>query len=185
MDVRANLISVAAEFAALGLEVIFTGGSSISEYLDAELPESVRPTIDVDVVVNIATRRQFYEFMARLDEAMWGHPQMEGDAPIGRRRTPGGILVDVIPVSDVALGFTNRWYAEGLNRTWTRDGTVRLFPVDVLIASKLEAFASRGRGDWFGSHDIEDVVTVIEGRSTISPTCPRLQRRSEKHSQAG
>jgi len=34
------------------------------------------------------------------------------------------------------------------------------------LATKLEAFADRGRGDFLG-HDLEDVIAVIDGRPSI------------------
>jgi hypothetical protein len=34
------------------------------------------------------------------------------------------------------------------------------------LATKLEAFANRGRGD-FLSHDLEDAIAVVDGRPTI------------------
>ena len=30
-----------------------------------------------------------------------------------------------------------------------------------------EAFSGRGRGDYAGSHDLEDLLTVIDGRAAI------------------
>jgi hypothetical protein len=35
------------------------------------------------------------------------------------------------------------------------------------VATKLEAFKGRGRGDYSGSHDLEDLVAVIDGRDDI------------------
>jgi hypothetical protein len=35
------------------------------------------------------------------------------------------------------------------------------------IATKPEAFKSRGRGDYNNSHDLEDLLTVIDGREAI------------------
>jgi hypothetical protein len=35
------------------------------------------------------------------------------------------------------------------------------------LATKLEAFSDGRRGDIFASHDIEDIVAVIDGRMTI------------------
>ncbi len=31
-------------------------------------------------------------------------------------------------------------------------------------ATKLETFAGRGNGDYLGSHDLEDLITVVDGR---------------------
>src|SRR5262249_56942500 len=43
-----------------------------------------------------------------------------------------------------------------------RIGTPALF-----IATKLEAFRGRGRGDVFASHDLEDIIAVVDGRPEI------------------
>lgn len=36
------------------------------------------------------------------------------------------------------------------------------------VATKLDAFKGRGGGDFLGSHDLEDVVSVVDGRETLS-----------------
>ena len=36
------------------------------------------------------------------------------------------------------------------------------------LASKLEAFHDRGAGDVYGSHDLEDVLTLIDGRAELA-----------------
>jgi len=35
------------------------------------------------------------------------------------------------------------------------------------IATKLDAFAERGKGDYLESHDLEDVLSVVDGRPEI------------------
>ena len=35
------------------------------------------------------------------------------------------------------------------------------------LATKIEAFKGRGRGDFLASHDLEDLIFVIDGRSAI------------------
>lgn len=35
------------------------------------------------------------------------------------------------------------------------------------LATKIEAFKGRGRRDFWASHDLEDLIFVIDGRSTI------------------
>ena len=36
--------------------------------------------------------------------------------------------------------------------------------VDVLMATKLEGFKGRGESDWYGSQDLEDIITLVDGR---------------------
>jgi hypothetical protein len=35
------------------------------------------------------------------------------------------------------------------------------------VATKLEAFKGRGCGDFFGSHDLEDLIAVVDGRASL------------------
>jgi hypothetical protein len=44
---------------------------------------------------------------------------------------------------------------------------IRVISPPYFIATKLEAFRSRGRGDYANSHDLEDLLTVIDGREVI------------------
>ena len=37
----------------------------------------------------------------------------------------------------------------------------------LFLATKLEAFEDRGKGDFYGSHDLEDIITLLDGRATI------------------
>lgn len=42
--------------------------------------------------------------------------------------------------------------------------SIRLISAPVLIATKLEAFADRGHGDFLAGHDLEDITTIADGR---------------------
>ena len=44
---------------------------------------------------------------------------------------------------------------------------LRIISAPYFLATKLEAFNSRGEGDFAASHDLEDVVAVIDGRENI------------------
>jgi hypothetical protein len=44
---------------------------------------------------------------------------------------------------------------------------IRVVTAPYFLATKLEAFRGRGRGDYANSHDLEDLLTVIDGRETI------------------
>ncbi len=37
----------------------------------------------------------------------------------------------------------------------------------MFLATKLEAFKDRGNEDYLGSHDLEDIIAVIDGREEI------------------
>ncbi|MBK6938640.1 MAG: hypothetical protein IPH13_00325 [Planctomycetes bacterium] len=45
--------------------------------------------------------------------------------------------------------------------------SIRVITAPCFLATKLEAFANRGHGDFVASHDLEDIVEVVNGRPTI------------------
>jgi hypothetical protein len=44
---------------------------------------------------------------------------------------------------------------------------MNLISAPAFLATKLEAFDSRGGGDMVASHDFEDIINIVEGRSTL------------------
>ena len=50
--------------------------------------------------------------------------------------------------------------------SWARE-TIRLISAPAFLATKLEAFATRGRGDLTSSHDLEDIINLLDGRLGI------------------
>ena len=55
----------------------------------------------------------------------------------------------------------------GRPSTWTADLEVRAITPLYFVATKLEAFAGRGRGDYQASHDLEDVLSVLAGLDSL------------------
>ncbi|MDZ4863812.1 MAG: hypothetical protein SGJ01_10290 [Gemmatimonadota bacterium] len=49
----------------------------------------------------------------------------------------------------------------------TTDLSIRIAAAPAYLATKWAAFDGRGRGDHVGSHDIEDIITVVAGREEI------------------
>lgn len=75
-----------------------------------------------------------------------------------------------MPVDEHVLGFSNRWYPaaiETAHRLQIAGREVRVVTPALFIATKLEAFHGRGRGDVVASHDLEDIVAVLDGRPEI------------------
>jgi Nucleotidyl transferase AbiEii toxin, Type IV TA system len=50
-------------------------------------------------------------------------------------------------------------------RTLPSGATIRAATPPFLLATKLEAFADRGRGDPIASRDLEDIVTLLDTRA--------------------
>ena len=45
--------------------------------------------------------------------------------------------------------------------------TIQVITAPYFVATKLGAFYGRGKGDFLSSHDLEDVITVMDGRPTL------------------
>jgi predicted nucleotidyltransferase len=79
---------------------------------------------------------------------------------------------DVIPTKEVVLGFANRWYPQAAQRaeqhTLPSGAVIRVVTPPFFIGTKLEAFYDRGNGDYGSSHDMEDIVTVVDGRAELA-----------------
>jgi predicted nucleotidyltransferase len=44
---------------------------------------------------------------------------------------------------------------------------IRVVTAPYFCATKLEAFRGRGKGDYLASHDLEDLITVVDGRPEL------------------
>lgn len=149
-------------------EVVFVGAATLVIWITDEARPSPRPTVDVDVVVEVLTRGEFNEFEQRLRDRGFRDDQ----SMIGRFRFPGrDLLLDAIPADASLLGFKNRWQRESLGAAleWElpSGATIKVLPAVNLLATKLEAFAGRGRRDYLASKDFEDVVALVDGRPEL------------------
>jgi predicted nucleotidyltransferase len=164
-----TLERVANRLGALRWEVVFVGGA-VSDLLisDPGAPPP-RMTGDIDAVVGVTSLPDYYEFSRKLKAAGFVEDRSP-DAPVCRWLVDG-TKVDLMPSDASVLGFSNRWYADTLRHARTTrlpGGTeVRVITGPYFIATKLEAFSGRGRGDHAASHDIEDVIAVIDGRPEL------------------
>jgi hypothetical protein len=81
------------------------------------------------------------------------------------------LILDVMPAEARFLGFVNRWHAEalrhGVDRALPSGATIRAVSPPYLVATKIEAFRSRGAGDHLVSRDLEDVVSLTDGRAEL------------------
>jgi predicted nucleotidyltransferase len=163
--------AVEAVARALGEErgrVVFVGGT-VAALFALEGGVDVRPTDDVDCVVDVTTLAEYYAFVDRL-RALGFQPCVEEGAPLCRQ-VVSGVRVDVMGTADTALGPTNRWYAAAVaaaDRVLVgAECEVLVIAPLYFVATKLEAFRSRGRGDFVESHDLEDVLTVVAGLAVL------------------
>jgi hypothetical protein len=129
----------------------------------------LRVTYDVDVVAEVSTLMGYHALEERI-AAQGFKRDVSPDAPVCRWRL-GNVLVDLMPSEERVLGFANRWYplavATATPVKLPSGVKIRLIAAPAFLATKFEAFASRGGGDMMSSHDFEDIINVLAGRPGI------------------
>jgi len=163
-----RLREVAQALKPLNQKVVFVGGATIALYGNPDTAFEVRPTDDIDVVVELATYGSFAKLEERLREIGFVN---ETEAKVVCRYKIRGIIVDIMPTDPKVIGFSNQWYPEGFSNAILYDLTERqsiyIFSLEYLVATKLEAFFSRGKTDFLFSRDFEDLVYLFENAEGI------------------
>lgn len=154
---------------SLSEEMVFLGGCATGLLLTDPAAPPVRTTLDVDVIVEVKSYLDYQKLGKKLRGKGFREDSTPG-APLCRWRS-GKLILDVMPTNEQILGFGNRWYGSAIDnavrRTLPTGDKIRMVSSPYFIATKIEAFDGRGEGDYLGSHDIEDIVAVLDGRREI------------------
>lgn len=149
-------------------ELVFVGGCTTGLLVVDPAAVGIRPTKDVDAITDVGSYAEYTKLSDRLRELGLTEDYSEG-APICRWRRDD-LLIDVMPTDERILGFSNRWYMPALASSQPMEiAELRLRVVTAVyfLAMKLQAFHGRGDDDVMSSHDLEDLITVIDGRPEI------------------
>ncbi|MBI5331701.1 MAG: hypothetical protein HZB71_13955 [Betaproteobacteria bacterium] len=170
LDPNVQLVEVVAR--ALGElcdELVLVGGCAAGLLCTSPQAPPPRVTYDVDVIAEVAALSGYHALEKQF--ALRGFARdMSPDAPICRWRI-GHVEVDLMPSDERILGFSNRWYAAAIataTEMLLPSGTrIRLIAAPAFLATKFEAFTTRGGSDLLSSHDFEDIINVLDGRPGI------------------
>jgi hypothetical protein len=105
---RDLLVRVVSRLEPLLDELVFVGGQVTELHITDPIAEHVRPTDDVDVICEVASRSEYYYLGQRLKKLGFTEDVTEG-APICRWRA-GEDVVDVMPTDEEILRFKSAWY---------------------------------------------------------------------------
>jgi len=164
----AALRSVADRLDRLQLDYAFVGGAVVNLLLDDAGSTPARPTEDIDVIIEVVTTKSYSDLEARLRSLEFDHDMQPG-APLCRW-TLKSLKVDIMPTEGTFLGLNTAWFKEVLETATERafgSTLLRLVSPVAFLATKYTAFLDRGKGDFYRSHDLEDLLTVIDGRANI------------------
>jgi hypothetical protein len=148
--------------------IVFVGGCATGLLITDPAAAPIRPTLDVDAIVELASYADLIALEEQLQHLGFQHAVAEG-APVCRW-IQEELVLDLMPTDPAILGFSNRWYRQALQEAAVaRVGNyqIRLITAPCFLATKLEAFHGRGRWDYRMSRDIEDIIAVLDGRPEI------------------
>ena len=159
---------------ALGDELLarvaFVGGSTTALLItDPITRQAVRFTEDVDLIVHVDGLAGWHQWQRELNAR--GFTQHMGDDTICRMRL-GNLKIDLMPDDANILGFSNRWYRSAIENAepcpLSESITIKLLSPVYFIATKLEAWRGRGNNDPMRSHDLEDIINLVDGREELA-----------------
>jgi hypothetical protein len=173
---------VARKLGPLNEQVIYLGGCTTALFITDPLSLDVRPTKDVDCIIDIVSLPKYYQFGKKLTNQ--GFKQSVDEEVICRWRYDDAIL-DVMPTDENILTFGNRWYKEAIEHAISHhlaeDLTINSVTAPYLLATKIEAFKTRGNNDFLGSHDFEDIITIMAGRIEIADEILHGEEKLKTH----
>jgi hypothetical protein len=182
-DANVVLLERAAEHLgdALLEQLVFVGGAVAGVLITDPAMPDIRPTQDVDVICRVVARADYHQLGMQLRERGFQEDQRPG-APLCRWCIEE-IILDLMPTQGNILGFSNRWYPLAVDTALLHPlpsgRSIRLVSAPVFLATKLEAFHGRGQGNHLFSHDLEDLMAVLDGRESLLEECrqspPELQ----------
>lgn len=178
----AMLEFVARKLEKLREKLIFLGGCATALLIDDPAAPDIRTTLDVDCIVDVLSLGHYHQLEEQLFKL--GFKQSMGDSVICRWRYQE-IILDVMPANEKILGFGNRWYSEAIVHAMRHDLftdlSLKSVTAPYFLATKFEAFKNRGQGDYLMSHDLEDIVAVIDGRLNLLTEVSVTQAELKKY----
>lgn len=160
--------AVAERLERVGLPYAFVGGSVVNLLIDHPELTPARPTDDVDVIIELISGATYSDVEAKLRVVGFSHDMRQGAPKC--RWILGGLTVDIMPTDGATLGLNTAWFAEALATSTLQTvahSEFRIVSPVAFLATKYTAFLDRGDHDYYGSHDLEDFLTVVDGRAGI------------------
>lgn len=165
-----NILELAVDqLGELTDEMVFLGGCATGLLITDPAAPPIRATQDVDAIVQVVSRAEYYQFSEKLRDKGFRDDVREA-APICRWVTDN-VTLDVMPTDVKILGFGNEWYELAIEHSEMIElpsgNQIQMVSAPYFLITKLEAFKGRGGGDYLLSHDIEDIVAVLDGRPEL------------------
>ncbi len=136
---------VASKLGEIRDDVVFIGGCTTGLFItDPEFPD-VRYTVDVDCIVDVISLNQYYQLEKKLAKQGFKKSLSE----------------------EVICRWYKRAIAASIKHHLNDKIAIKIVTAPYFLATKLEAFKTRGKSDYYVSHDFEDIVSILDGRVEI------------------
>jgi hypothetical protein len=173
---------VAVKLGEIRNDVVFLGGCTTGLFItDVEFPD-VRHTLDVDCIVDVISLNQYHQLEKKLIKQGFKKSLYE---EVICRWFYDDVTLDVMPTDENILGFGNRWYKSAISASIIHHLTdkidIKVVTAPYFLATKLEAFKTRGKSDYYVSHDFEDIMSVLDGRVEIVEEIHKADSKLRNH----
>ncbi|MBU0506691.1 MAG: hypothetical protein ABII18_00795 [bacterium] len=146
----------------------FVGGAVVPLYLNDVTTSTIRKTQDIDCVIEVTSEQAFRDVERELRERGFKHDM---NTRVICRFLLDELIVDIMPMESTIFGFSNKWYKEGFRNKQKyklpNGLDIIIFSLPVFMATKFEAFLGRKEKDYRFSHDIEDIITLLDANTNI------------------
>jgi predicted nucleotidyltransferase len=160
------LLAMAHAMGDLRKRVVFVGGCATGLLVTNMAVTDVRSTEDVDAIMEIVSLPAYHGLRPELSKLGFVQTMQDNTPPFRWRLR--GMQLDLVPLDEKVLGFANPWYRAGFANALTSEPepglVLRHLSAPYFLATKFEAFKDRGHNDVYLSHDLEDIITVVDGR---------------------
>jgi predicted nucleotidyltransferase len=159
------IVRVANALEELNEKVIYVGGAVVSLYINDSAADDVRPTKDIDISIKVASIMELENIREQLSEKGF---KQSADLDVICRFKFEDIVVDVMATKPIAWAPANPWFEKGferLEKIKVNKTTIQIMPLSFFLASKFVAFHDRGGDDPRFSHDLEDIIYIIDNRT--------------------
>lgn len=173
------LVQAVEQLGSLVEQIVFLGGCATGLLITDLAAPPIRMTRDVDALIQVLSLADYRQLEKALRLQGFKEDTSDG-APICRWIAES-VILDILPTDPQILGFGNIWYLpasqHSLSTTLSSGKTIRHVSAPYFLITKLEAFKGRGQGDYLMSHDIEDIIAVLDGRPNITQEVRQADRQ--------
>ena len=160
---------------------VFAGGGIVQLLITDPAAPPASLTKDVDAVLEVASYTDYTEIEEALRIA--GLTQSFQDEAAIVAWQWKGVRIDILPHRAIPLiATTNRWFPFVLEDAVRHEIDAGRFAwiasAPTFIATKFEAFFSRGEDDFLKSKDMEDILAVVDGRAELPSELHRAPREA-------